>query len=48
MCGPISSVTEQTLPHYGHRLADAGYTALSFDPAGFGESGGEPWASPVG
>jgi fermentation-respiration switch protein FrsA (DUF1100 family) len=42
MCGPISSVKEQTLPHYGQRLADAGYTALSFDPAGFGESGGAP------
>ena len=42
LCGPISSVKEQTLPHYGERLADAGYTALAFDPRGFGESGGEP------
>jgi fermentation-respiration switch protein FrsA (DUF1100 family) len=44
LCGPISSVKEQTLPHYAERLADAGYTALSFDPTGFGESPGEPRA----
>ena len=50
LCGPISSVKEQTLPHYGERLADAGYAALAFDPRGFGESGGaprsryDPWA----
>jgi uncharacterized protein len=42
MCGPISSVKEQTLPHYAERFADAGYTALAFDPSGFGESEGEP------
>ncbi len=42
LCGPISSVKEQTLPHYAERLADAGYTALTFDPRGFGGSGGEP------
>jgi uncharacterized protein len=42
LCGPISSVKEQTLPHYAERLADAGYTALTFDPRGFGESEGEP------
>jgi uncharacterized protein len=42
LCGPISSVKEQTLPHYAERLADAGYTALTFDPRTFGESGGEP------
>ncbi|GAB3416241.1 alpha/beta hydrolase [Flindersiella endophytica] len=42
MCGPISSVKEQTLPHYAERLADAGYTVLTFDPSNFGESGGEP------
>ncbi|MVU83909.1 hypothetical protein GPX89_42610 [Nocardia sp. ET3-3] len=32
MCGPISSVKEQTLPHYAQRLSDAGYTVLTFDP----------------
>ena len=42
LCGPISSVKEQTLPHYAERLADAGYTALTFDPTGFGESDGTP------
>jgi uncharacterized protein len=42
LCGPISSVKEQTLPHYGERLADAGYTALAFDPRSLGESEGEP------
>jgi fermentation-respiration switch protein FrsA (DUF1100 family) len=42
LCGPISSVKEQTLPHYAERLADAGYTALTFDPRNFGESEGEP------
>ena len=44
LCGPISSVKEQTLPHYAERLADAGYTALTFDPRGFGGSGGKPRA----
>jgi fermentation-respiration switch protein FrsA (DUF1100 family) len=44
LCGPISSVKEQTVPHYAERLADAGYTALTFDPRGFGASGGEPRA----
>jgi fermentation-respiration switch protein FrsA (DUF1100 family) len=42
MCGPISSIKEQTLPHYAERLADAGYTVLTFDSRSFGESGGEP------
>jgi fermentation-respiration switch protein FrsA (DUF1100 family) len=42
LCGPISSVKEQTVPHYAERLADAGYTALTFDPRSFGESEGEP------
>ncbi len=44
LCGPISSVKEQTLPHYAELLADAGYTALTFDPRGFGDSDGEPRA----
>ncbi|MBA2519645.1 MAG: alpha/beta hydrolase [Chloroflexia bacterium] len=42
MCGPISSVKEQTLPHYAERLADAGYTVLTFDSRSFGESEGTP------
>ena len=42
MTGPVSSVKEQTLPHYGERFADAGYTVLAFDSRGFGESEGEP------
>jgi fermentation-respiration switch protein FrsA (DUF1100 family) len=42
MCGPVSSVKEQTLPHYAERFADAGYAILTFDPRGFGESEGEP------
>jgi uncharacterized protein len=44
LCGPFSSVKEQTLPHYAERLADAGYTALTFDPRNLGESEGEPRA----
>jgi uncharacterized protein len=42
MCGPFSSVKEQTLPHYAERFADAGYTVLTFDPRSFGDSEGEP------
>lgn len=42
MAGPISSVKEQTLPHYAERFADAGYTVLTFDSRSFGESEGEP------
>ena len=42
MCGPFSSVKEQTLPHYAERFADAGYTVLTFDPRNFGESEGMP------
>jgi fermentation-respiration switch protein FrsA (DUF1100 family) len=44
MCGPFSSVKEQTLPHYAERFADAGYTVLTFDPRTYGESEGEPRA----
>lgn len=42
MAGPVSSVKEQTLPHYAERFADAGFTVLTFDPRGLGESEGEP------
>lgn len=38
LCGPISNVKELTVPHYAERLAQAGFTALTFDPRGFGES----------
>jgi fermentation-respiration switch protein FrsA (DUF1100 family) len=41
LCGPFSSVKEQTLPHDAERLADAGYTSLTFDPRSLGESEGE-------
>lgn len=44
MCGPFSSVKEQTLPHYAERFASAGYTVLTFDPRSYGESEGEPRA----
>jgi dipeptidyl aminopeptidase/acylaminoacyl peptidase len=44
MCGPISSVKEQTLPHYAERISQAGFTVLTFDPRSFGESEGEPRA----
>jgi fermentation-respiration switch protein FrsA (DUF1100 family) len=42
MCGPSSSVKEQTLPHYAQRFADAGYTVLTFDSRTYGESEGQP------
>jgi fermentation-respiration switch protein FrsA (DUF1100 family) len=42
MCGPSSSVKEQTLPHYAQRFADAGYTVLTFDSRTYGASEGEP------
>lgn len=42
MCGPSSSVKEQTLPHYAQRFADAGYTVLTFDSRSYGESEGQP------
>jgi uncharacterized protein len=42
MCGPSSSVKEQTLPHYAERFADAGHTVLTFDSRTFGGSEGEP------
>lgn len=42
MVGPISSVKEQTVPHYAERFADAGYTVLTFDSRNFGESEGQP------
>jgi fermentation-respiration switch protein FrsA (DUF1100 family) len=42
MAGPISSVKEQTVPHYAERFSDAGYTVLTFDSRSFGESEGTP------
>jgi uncharacterized protein len=44
LLGPYSSVKEQTVPHYAERLGDAGFTVLTFDPRGYGESEGEPRA----
>jgi uncharacterized protein len=38
LTGPISSVKEQTVPHYAQRLADAGYTALTLSPSPTGGS----------
>lgn len=42
MAGPMTSVKEETLPHYAAPLAEAGYTVLTFDNRNFGESDGEP------
>ena len=42
LCGPISAVKEQVVPHYAERLADMGYLCVTFDPRRFGESGGTP------
>jgi uncharacterized protein len=42
MAGPMTSVKEETLPHYAAALAEAGYTVLAFDNRNFGESEGEP------
>jgi uncharacterized protein len=41
MAGPMTSVKEETLPHYAAALAEAGYTVLAFDNRNFGESEGE-------
>lgn len=42
MAGPMTSVKEETLPHYAAPLAEAGYTVLTFDNRNFGASEGEP------
>lgn len=42
MPGPLTSVKEESVPHYAERLAEAGYTVLTFDPAHLGESEGLP------
>lgn len=42
MCGPMTSVKEETLPHYAAALQDVGYSVLTFDNRSFGDSGGEP------
>jgi fermentation-respiration switch protein FrsA (DUF1100 family) len=42
MAGPMTSVKEETLPHYAAPLAEAGYSVLAFDNRNFGESDGEP------
>jgi hypothetical protein len=40
--GSWLTVKEQMAATYGRKLAEAGYTAFTFDFAGFGESHGEP------
>lgn len=40
--GPMTSVKEQSPAEYAPRLAANGFTALTFDPRYWGESGGEP------
>ncbi|MGW0120344.1 alpha/beta hydrolase [Streptomyces sp. NPDC003327] len=42
VAGTWTSVKELMADRYAERLAARGYAALSFDFAGFGESGGEP------
>ncbi|MEU4704717.1 alpha/beta hydrolase [Nonomuraea dietziae] len=42
VAGTWTTVKEQMADRYAQRLAERGYTALSFDFTGFGESGGEP------
>jgi uncharacterized protein len=42
IAGPMTSVKEETVPHYAAPLAEAGYTVLTFDNRNFGESEGEP------
>jgi fermentation-respiration switch protein FrsA (DUF1100 family) len=40
MAGPMTSVKEETLPHYAAPLARAGFTVLTFDSRNFGASAG--------
>jgi uncharacterized protein len=40
MAGPMTSVKEETLPHYAAPLARAGFTVLTFDNRNFGGSDG--------
>jgi uncharacterized protein len=40
MAGPMTSVKEETLPHYAAPLAAAGFTVLAFDNRNFGASEG--------
>lgn len=40
MTGPMTSVKEETLPHYSEALEDCGFTVLTFDNRNFGESDG--------
>ncbi|QXJ23262.1 alpha/beta hydrolase [Actinomadura graeca] len=42
VAGTWTSVKEQMADRYAERLAGRGYAALSFDFAGYGESGGDP------
>ena len=38
MAGPMTSVKEETLPHYAARLQDSGISVLTFDNRNFGAS----------
>jgi uncharacterized protein len=40
--GSWLTVKEQMADHYARALAERGYTAITFDFAGFGQSGGDP------
>ena len=40
MAGPMTSVKEETLPHYAVELAKAGFAVLTFDNRNFGASQG--------
>ena len=42
VCGPYGAVKEQVSGRYAQELASRGFLTIAFDPAFYGESGGEP------